>query len=230
MKNIKGTPAWWQRVKSDMSGMVRQIGAFHWLLTFSFNDLVYAIPAILKLMSLQSNDEILTDISCIQKHELLRMEPVIPVRMFDKYINKILSYLIDKRMLFGSAEAYFGRPEFGNRGSPNFHMMLKCKDAPTVGVNPVKDLVAYIDKHVTTHRPSIEEHPELHNLLKLQTYRHTKTCTKGKTDTVCRFAFPRAPSKCTQIIGLNESEVHDDDIKSAKKIMAVGNVLCTNAM
>ena len=54
--------------------MVRQIGAFHWLLTFSFNDLVYAIPAILKLMSLQSNDEILTDISCIQKHELLRMD------------------------------------------------------------------------------------------------------------------------------------------------------------
>ena len=47
----------------------------------------------------------------------------------------------------------FGHPGFGDHGSQYFHTTLKFKDAPTEEVGPVKDLVAYTDKHIMT--PSI---------------------------------------------------------------------------
>ena len=38
--------------------------------------------------------------------------------MFDRYIQKILSYLLKSRKVLGEISAYFGRVEFQGRGSP----------------------------------------------------------------------------------------------------------------
>lgn len=209
MKCIKGTPASWQRVKLDGVGMVSQLGIFTWFNTFSFNDLIYSIPTILRLMGIEPTDELLSDISWSRKHELLSMDPVIAVRMFDRYLHKIFSYLLEKRKVFGEVEAYFGRPEFGGRGSPHLHLMLKCKNAPMVGKDSVQDIIKYIDKYVTTHIPSKEEHPALHDLGQLQIHKHTATCKKGNTKSDCRFHFPRPVSKQTVIVDSNDEPIGD---------------------
>jgi hypothetical protein len=200
MKDVKGTPAFWQRVKSDALGMVSQLGTFTWFVTFSFNDLVYSIPAILTLMGVEPSDQLLTDISWHRKHELLRTDPVTAVRMFDRYIHKIISFLIEKKQVLGAAEAYLGRDEFGDRGSPHLHMMLKCIGAPRVGVDPIDTITHFIDKYITTNKPSPEADPVLSELVKLQTHAHTNTCTKGGTENEFRFNFPRPLSDCTTII------------------------------
>ena len=217
MKNIKGTPSFWQKIKFNCIGMISQLGVFTWFITISFNDLIYSIPNILKLMGIEPTDELLTNLSWFRKHELLKMDPVIAVRMFDRYLHKIFSYLLERQQIFGPVEAYFGRVEFGGRGSPHLHLMLKCENAPKVGVDPLADVIRYIDKHVATHIPSKEENPEFHEIGKLQTHKHTKTCTKGNTKTECRFHFPRPVSETTMIVDTNDSEICDGNIKKADK-------------
>ena len=212
MKDVKGTPAFWQRVKSDALGMVSQLGTFTWFLTFSFNDLVYSIPAILTLMGIEPSDQLLTDISWHRKHELLRTDPVIAVRMFDRYIRKIVSFLLEKKKILGATEAYTGRDEFGDRGSPHFHMMLKCIGAPIVGVDSIETIIKYIDKYITTKKPSPEEDPVLSALVKLQTHSHTKTCRKGVAEDACRFFFPRPFSRRTIIVDADGKEMTNADL------------------
>ena len=199
MKNMKGTPAYLQKIKNDGIAMVNQLGNFTWFLTFSFNDLVYSVPAILKLMGQEPTDELLSDISWYRKHELIKLDPVIAVRMFDRYVRKILSYLIEDQGVMGEALAHFGRNEFGGRGSPHLHMLLKVVGAPIPGESPIEEVIAFIDKYVTTHYPTLEEDPEVHKLIKLQLHSHTKTCQKGGKD-ICRFGFPKPLSEVTKIL------------------------------
>ncbi|XP_063689165.1 uncharacterized protein LOC134822183 [Bolinopsis microptera] len=199
MKNMKGTPAYLQKIKNDGIAMVNQLGNFTWFLTFSFNDLVYSVPAILKLMGQEPTDELLSDISWFRKHELIKMDPVIAVRMFDRYVRKILSYLIEDQGVMGEALAHFGRNEFGGRGSPHLHMLLKVVGAPIPGESPIEEVIEFIDKYVTTHYPTLEEDPEVHKLIKLQLHSHTKTCQKGGKD-ICRFGFPKTLSEVTKIV------------------------------
>eukprot|EP00116_Pleurobrachia_bachei_P000302 sb/3460564/ len=212
MKDIKASPAYWQRVKSDAFGMVNQLGMFTWFVTFSFNDLVYSIPAILKLQGIEVTDDLLNNISWFEKHRILKDDPVTAVRTFDRYLHKILSILLDRGKLLGAIDAHFGRVEFGDRGSPHLHMMLKCKDAPQLGVDSLEKVIAYIDQHVTTENPSLEEDACLHELVKLQTHRHTKTCTKYSENSggSCRFHFPRKVTAKTFIIGTESHEGMDD--------------------
>eukprot|EP00116_Pleurobrachia_bachei_P001786 sb/3462048/ len=212
MKNIKASPAYWQRVKSDALAMAGQLGTFTWFLTFSFNDLVYSIPAILRLQGIVVTDDLLNNMSWFEKHSTLKTDPVIAGRTFDRYVHKILSILLHKGKLLGAVEAYFGRVEFGDRGSPHFHMMLKCSDAPQLGRDSLQDVLGYIDRFVTTENPSAETNPILHELVKLQTHRHTKTCTKYSSENdpnSCRFHFPRPVSTETESIGTSTGEQLD---------------------
>ena len=126
--------------------MVNQLGSFTWFLTFSFNDLVYSIPAILKLMGQEPTEALLADISWFRKHELIKMDPVVSVRMFDLYVRKILSFLLIDQAVMGNAEAYMGCDEFGGRGSPHLNMLLKILDAPKIGESPMRDAITFIDK------------------------------------------------------------------------------------
>ena len=231
MKDVKGTPAFWQRVKSDALGMVSQLGTFTWFVTFSFNDLIYSIPAILTLMGIEPTDQLLSDISWHRKHELIRTDPVTAVRMFDRYIHKVISYLIEKKQVLGPAEAYLGRDEFGDRGSPHLHMMLKCLGAPKVGIDSIESIIKYIDGYVTTKTPTPEEDLVLSKLVKLQTHAHTKTCTKGSTTNnkdksnkskgekggECRFHFPWLPSDRTKIVDADDNELSEKTAQMSVK-------------
>ena len=145
MKNMKGTPAYLQKIKNDGIAMVNQLGCFTWFVTVSFNDLVYSVPAILTLMGEEPTPELLADISWFRKHELVKKDPVIAVRMFDHYVRKILSYLIEDQAVLGEAVAHFGRNEFGGRGSPHLHMLLKILNAPILGEDRLEDVIAFID-------------------------------------------------------------------------------------
>ena len=95
--------------------------------------------------------------------------------MFDRYIQKILSYLLKSRKALGEIVAYFGRVEFQGRGSPHNHMTVKCSDAPILGVDSIQDVIAYIDKYTSTYLPTEEHDVQLRNLVKLQVHKHTNT-------------------------------------------------------
>ena len=104
----------------------------------------------MKISGTEPNEILLSNITWYRKHELIKKDPVIPMIMFDRYIQKILSYLLKSRKVLGEIVAYFGRVEFQGRGSPHYHIIVKCSDAPILGVDSIEDVIAYIDKH-TAH-------------------------------------------------------------------------------
>ena len=207
MKTMKGSPAYWQAVKTDALAMVSQLGAFTFFLTVSFNDLIYSIPAIMQARGQPVSMEYLENLSWYDKHEVLRSDPVTAVRMFKRFATAIINQLIMKEKVLGECEARAGRDEFQGRGSPHLHMLLKILNAPEIGVDDIATICAFIDRYITTKRPLPDEDPELAKLVMLQTHKHTKTCSKqsasktsGSDTCKCRFDYPKEPSNETVII------------------------------
>ena len=186
--------------------MINQLGSFTWFLTFSFNDLVYSIPAILTLMGEKADDEVLANIAWFRKHELIKMDPVVSVRMFDRYVRKITVFLLEGKQVLGKAEANLGRVEFAGRGSPHLHMLLKIEGAPTAD-NPDKysqeEICDYINEYVTTEYITEEKDKALNRLMKYQSHGHSKRC-KPKNDSECAFGYPKPLSETTHF---DEKEV-----------------------
>ena len=119
-----------------------------------------------------------------------------------------MNYLLKSRKVLGEISAYFGRVEFQGRGNPHYHMMVKCSDAPVLGVDPIEDVIAYIDKYTRTYLPTEEQDVDLHNLVKLQMHRHTNTCSSNEK--ACRFNYPRQVSSRTKFVDDNGYELKDN--------------------
>ena len=105
--------------------------------------------------------------------------------------------------------------------------MLKAKalNAPVIGKDPIEDVIAYIDKYISTYLPSHEEDPELHELVStLQTHGHIESyCGYSlKNGTPCRFGFPKILSPSTKMTlkqkkSKNNKTACGDDVLSSHK-------------
>ena len=212
MENIRGSPAYWRKVRSEWIATVDQQGMHTFFLTFSFNDLMYSIPAIVKLNNpggFQNDADLLQycqDLTWVRKHEILKDDPIIAVRMYSRYILNVIGKLLKKGML-GPYESHLGRNEFAQRGSPHSHLMVKTKDAPTQADNnglSEGPYTAFLDQFICTKYVSAEEDPSFNQLLKVQSHSHTSTCTRPGKD--CRFNYPKPVSATTQILPNNDDE------------------------
>ncbi|CAF5165976.1 unnamed protein product, partial [Rotaria magnacalcarata] len=118
------------------------------------------------------------------------------------------------------------------RGSPHSHMPIWVENAPKyTGLQTDEktrlEIVIFCDKYITTRSPSIEEDPELHNIIKeVQTHsrNHSKSCLKYHK-TMCRFGFPRPVARptfiCEPIKPTNDEE--KEHCKEIKKILTEMN-------
>ena len=212
MENIRGSPAYWRKVRSEWIATVDQQGMHTFFLTFSFNDLMYSIPAIVKLNNpggFQNDADLLQycqDLTWVRKHEILKDDPIIAVRMYSRYILNVIGKLLKKGML-GPYESHLGRNEFAQRGSPHSHLMVKTKDAPTQADNnglSEGPYTAFLDQFISTKYISAEEDPSFNQLLKVQSHSHTSTCTRPGKE--CRFNYPKPVSATTQILPNNDDE------------------------
>ena len=198
MKNVRGSPAYWDAFKYDALAMVKQVGIFTWFLTISFNDIYYSIPGILAANGTPMSSEEIEEFSFLKRNEILNSDPVIAAMVFNRYAHKIINYLLVKEKMLGDIEAYFGRVEFQHRGSPHLHICLKIKDAPILDVNTDEEVCKFIDQYVTCGYPTLEQDEDLHNLVKLQVHKHVKrSCEKYNTE--CRFNFPHPEAAETHI-------------------------------
>ena len=100
---------------------------------------------------------------------------------------------------------------------------LKCSDAPILGVDPIDDVIAYIDKYTSTYLPTEDQDVQLRNLVKLQMHKHTNTCSSQEK--ICRFNYPRQASEHrTKFVYDNGNELkNNEDFKkcSSRKIALV---------
>ena len=99
MSSVKETPAYWKQFLNDVLAMVKQLGIPTYFLTLSCADLRREeLPYIInKLNSLGLRDEDLKSLSCEERSNLLKHNPVFVARHFQYKVVFFLSWNI---MLF----------------------------------------------------------------------------------------------------------------------------------
>ena len=223
LKQIRGTPPYWQNAQKNVLAMVRQLGKPTWFGSFSSADLRW--PEIMNTLLRQTGDaRKIDDLDWADKCNLLKSNPVTVARMFDKRFHTFLKKVIlSPSKPIGNVIDYFYRIEFQQRGSPHVHILIWIENAPILGVDKDENVVQFIDKYISCEKPTEKEDPELHEIVShVQSHskKHSKSCKKKGT--TCRFNFPRPISKRTFItkpVDVGEGKDMKTDQKNAKELL-----------
>ena len=203
LKQVRGTPAFWEKSKKDLFAMIRQLGIPTFFVTFSAADRRWSeiTNAILDHLGRPQMTQEQHENMTWEEHCRIIMEnPVIATIMF---YNRVKSFIKDvirsPANPIGEIVDYYYRTEFQQRGWPHIHMVAWVKDAPILDEDSDDEVIEFVDKYISCEMPP-ETDVELHEIVSsVQTHSqaHTKSCRKtGKT---CRFNFPHPPSNRTFI-------------------------------
>ena len=197
LKQVRGTPSYWQTVFLDLVAMVRQLGIPTWFLTLSAADLRWpeVIFSIARQYGQSFTDDDIEKMSWEEKCTWIRNNPVTCARHFDHRLNVFL-----KKVIFGPGEPigkitdHMYRIEFQARGSPHAHILLWVADAPFLDNNTDIEVTDFIDRYVSGRIPRDGALQKL--VVGLQSHAHSKVCRRHGR---CRFSFPKPPSIKTVI-------------------------------
>ena len=218
LKNVRGSPAYFQKCKKDLFAMIRQLGNPTWFCSFSaaetrWTHLLKTLGRILDKKE-YSDDEI-NNMTWQQKSNLIQRDPITCTRNFDHMVHIFIQDVIRSDIMpIGRIADYFYRVEFQQRGSPHIHGLFWVKDAPQYEKSSDEEVVSFIDKHVTCQKARSSD---MEGLVNLQLHRHAKTCKK-MGHKVCRFNFPLPPMRNTVILTpLEEYDTLDKDKQKSIK-------------
>ena len=200
LQNIRGTPAYWERTLRDLYAMVRQLGTPTWFCSFSAADRRWT--EICEGICQQQGRDVPEDIDWETHCRIINSNPVTACRMFENRVKQFISKVIlSPAEPIGKVTDYFFRTEFQSRGWPHIHCLFWCKNAPKFDEETDnQEFVEFVDKHVTCSIP-VETGHKLHEIItsvQMHSKSHSPSCKKG-SHKVCRFNFPRPPSKETFI-------------------------------
>ena len=200
LKNLRGSPAYFQKCKKDLFSMIRQLGNPTWFCSFSaaetrWTHLLKTLGSIVEKK--EYSDEEINNMTWQQKSNLIQRDPITCARNFEHMVQLFIHNVLRSDVMpIGQIADYFCRVEFQQRGSPHIHGLFWVKDAPQFGKSSEEQIVSFIDKYVTCQKAHTSEMEELVNL---QLHRHAKTCKK-MGNKLCRFNFPLPPMQQTIIL------------------------------
>ncbi|CAF2796522.1 unnamed protein product [Rotaria sp. Silwood2] len=219
---VRGSPQYWHKRLKDLFAMTRQLGFPTFFLTLSCADLRW--KEFVDTFVRHTGGTIKESYTFEEKTKLLRANPVLAARLFEKrFTNFMTLFIKGGASCLGNVKDSFSRIEMQLRGSPHSHMPLWVEGAPKY-IGPETDaktreeIVKFCDKYITTRFPSLDEDAVLHYLIKeVQSHsrNHSKSCLKY-FKTLCRFGFPRPVARRTFICEPMKI-VTDDDKQYAKR-------------
>ena len=218
MKSLRGSPPYFQAVSKDLFAMIRQLGATTFFMSLSAAETRWG--HLLKILSQIVDNKELTEEEALnltwpEKSRLIQSDPVTCARHFDFCVSKFITeFLSTESAPLGKVQDYFYRVEYQQRGSPHVHMMIWVENAPRYGVDPKEEAIKFIDTYVTCAKS--DETPEMKDLIKYQTHRHSHTCRKKKRKQ-CRFGFPKPPMPHTDILEPLEADIDKSELKIHRK-------------
>ena len=222
LKEVRGTPAYWQKVHYEVLAMIRQLGISTWFLTLSAADMKW--PEVIQIIARQYgtflSEEEVSNLSWEEKCSWLRRNPVTAARHFQYRLDLFWNdFLKSKANPVGELVDYMIRIEFQARGSPHAHTILWIKDAPRFGTDSLEEVTQYINKYQTCSIPINDL--ELRDLVQLQTHVHSSSCIRKGS---CRFGIPKFPSPVTII-----STEPDAEQEKVEKVKQANDIfLCIN--
>ena len=197
LKQVCGTPAYWQKVHYDVLAMIRQLGIPTWFLTLSAAEMKW--PEVIQIIARQYgeilSDEAVSNMTWEEKTTWLKRNPVTAARHFQYRLDQFWkTFITSKAKPIGEVNDYMIRIEFQARGSPHAHTILWIKDAPQYGKDSDENVTEFIDKYQVCSYPHDDE--ELQSLVQLQKHTHSSSCLRYG---LCRFGIPKMPSPVTLI-------------------------------
>ena len=222
LKNVRGSPAYFQRVMYNVLGMIWQLGISTW---FSVADVQWpdVIQTIARQYGTAISDEDVKTMSFEENSKWLRQNPVTAARHFHYHLNTFFQvFLKSTSHPLGERFDYAIRIEFQARGSPHAHTILWIKDVPKLNIDTDEDVCYFIDQYVKCSIPDDEELAQL--VSKVQRHRHSATYRRhGK----CCFHYPSPPSPETVIACQSTAATHSEEQaeQAVKALVAVWKVL-----
>ena len=221
LRNIRGSPPYWQHELYDVLAMLQSLGILTCFLTLSAADLHW--PEMIQAVAIQFGTKLSrTDVmkmSIQQRSHYLHQNPVTGVHMFQHRLESFFSqYLLSSAHPLGHITDYVIKIEFQMRGSPHAHCLLWVKDAPKIDQDPDEVVCKFIDKYITATIPNDTNRnkKDISLIESLQKHSHSDYCCRNKT---CRFGFPKPPALQTLISRAPTSDDKKNIIQNARNIL-----------
>ncbi|CAB0002561.1 unnamed protein product, partial [Nesidiocoris tenuis] len=222
LKQIRGSPAYWEDRKKAVLAMIRQLGKPAIFLTFSAAELhspeLIVILFKIKYRKTLSIREAM-DLDDETKTRLIKTDPVTCVRYFEEKAKNLMKVLQSKDGPFGNhwVTDSYERREFQTRGSVHTHNLLYVNDPPEYDPSDsvkLDECVTFIDSLITC------KYNPKNPLMFVQRHRHTFTCHKGrKNKLLCRFNYPLPVMPRTMILEpLEAQDITQNNKNNYKKI------------
>ena len=180
LKNVRGSPPYYQRTFYELLAMIRQLGTPTWFFTLSAADMKWpdVIQIIAKQYGVVYTDEDVANLSFDDKSNWLKRNPVTAARHFQHRLNTFFQeFLKSAAHPLGEIQDYGIRIEFQARGSPHAHCVIWVKNAPTYATNSPQEICDFIDKYISCSLPS--EDSKLKDLVSLlQQHKHSSYCRR----------------------------------------------------
>ena len=188
MNTVKGSPAYWKNMLSDVLAMVKQLGIPSFFLTLSCADLRWdeLVLIISKLKGQELSQNEVKEMSYFDRCELLNSNPVLLARHFQYRVENFFKEIVVKGPM-GKILYHVIRVEFQTRGSPHVHCLLWAENMPLLNSDSLNNYADFIDSVISANIPN--EPTQLQELVKkYQIHHHSKTCKKYNSRE-CRFRF-----------------------------------------
>ena len=216
LKNIRGSPGYFQGLFHDVLAMIRQLGIPTWFFTVSAADMQWPdlIQTIARQYGTKLTDEDVKNLSFQERCNWLKSNPVTAARHFEYRLELLFREVLkSKAEPLGELLDYAVRIEFQARGSPHAHMVLWVKNAPKLGENGDNEICEFIDRYVTCKLPENDE--DLKEIVeRVQTHSHSRYCKKKGP---CRFKFPHPPSPKTLIARELEDDEYSEELSQRSR-------------
>ena len=192
LRQIPGTPPYWQKFMFEVVAMVKQLGIPTWFMTLSCADLRWPelFQIIARTRGMSMTNEQVDALSYNERCSMLNLNPVVVAKHFQYRVETFFTeILLSNVNPIGKIVYYALRIEFQMRGSPHLHALIWTSDCPKLTHDNKEHYIQFIDKHVQAFLPNKETDAELHKLVSTyQKHNHSKTCRKYK-NIQCRFNF-----------------------------------------
>ena len=218
LRNLRGSPPYFEKCKKDLFAMIRQLGNPTWFCSFSaaetrWTHLLKTLGRIVEKK--EYTDEEIKQMTWEQKSDLIQKDPVTCARNFEHMVQLLIRDVLKSNVApIGEIADYFYRVEFQQRGSPHIHGLFWVKEAPQYEKSSNEEIVSFVDKYVTCHKPDTSS--DMEELVNLQMHRHAKTCKKAGHK-ICRFNFPVPPMPKTVILTPLDNSCFDEEKQKRRK-------------
>ena len=203
MRQIPGSPSYWQKFMYEVVAMVKQLGIPTWFMTLSCADLRWPelFQIIARTQGINMTDEQVEALSYFERCSMLNLNPVVVAKHFQYRVETFFKeVLMSRANPIGKIIYYALRIEFQMRGSPHLHALIWTSDCPDLTHDNIQHYTEFVDKHVQAYLPNEKAEPKLHELVATyQKHTHSKTCRKYK-NIPCRFNFGQIFTRKTIIV------------------------------